>query len=136
LNEFKLPELQSFCEIRDLHLYPWTDWDFLSTRGTAASASGTLVTVPLRLETVFVLHQNSVMKNVTITMDEEVARWARIKAAEQDTSISRLVGEMLREKMMNERSYHLSMRRYLSRKPRRLSKPGTSYPKREEIHER
>ena len=42
------------------------------------------------------------MKNVTITLDEEVARWARIIAAEQNTSVSRLVGEMLREKMIDE----------------------------------
>jgi hypothetical protein len=76
------------------------------------------------------------MKNVTITLDEEVARWARIKAAEQDTSVSRLVGEMLREKMMNEKSYHSSMQRYLSKKPLQLSKRGTGYPSREEIHER
>jgi hypothetical protein len=76
------------------------------------------------------------MKNVTITLDEKVARWARIKAAEQDTSVSRLVGEMLREKMMSERSYHSSMRRYLSREAHPLSKPGKSYPTREEIHER
>ena len=82
------------------------------------------------------LHYNIVMKNVTITLDEEVARWARIKAAEQDTSVSRLVGVMLREKMMNEQSYHSSMRRYLSRKRRQLSKPGTRYPTREKIHER
>jgi hypothetical protein len=39
------------------------------------------------------------MKNVTITLDEEVARWARICVAKQDTSLSRLVGELLREKM-------------------------------------
>jgi hypothetical protein len=83
-----------------------------------------------------VLHYNSVMKNVTITLDKEVVRWARIKAAEQDTSVSRLVGEMLRDKMMNEQSYHSSMRRYLSRKPRQLSKPGTRYPTREKLHER
>jgi hypothetical protein len=76
------------------------------------------------------------MKNVTITLDEEVARWARIKAAEQDTSVSRLVGEMLREKMLNEQSYHSSMKRYLSRKPRPLSQRGARYPGREEIHER
>jgi plasmid stability protein len=38
------------------------------------------------------------MKNVTITLDEEVARWARILAAEHNKSVSRLVGEMLREK--------------------------------------
>jgi hypothetical protein len=38
------------------------------------------------------------MKNVTITLDEEVARWARIRAAELETSVSRLVGQMLKEK--------------------------------------
>lgn len=76
------------------------------------------------------------MKNVAITLDEEVARWARIKAAEQDTSVSKLVGEMLREKMVNEQSYHSSMRRFLLRKPCRLSQRGARYPRREEIHER
>lgn len=45
------------------------------------------------------------MKNVTITLEEEVARWARIKAAHLDTSVSRLVGEMLKEKMEQEQSY-------------------------------
>ena len=76
------------------------------------------------------------MKNVTITLDEEVAHWARIRAAEQDTSVSRLVGEMLREKMTNEQLYHSSMKRYLSRKPCPLSQTGARYPRREEIHER
>jgi hypothetical protein len=88
------------------------------------------------VDTNFVLHYDCVMRNVTITLDEEVAQWARIKAAEQDTSVSRLVGEMLREKMMNEQSYSTSMRRYLSRKPHPLSEPGKRYPRREEIHER
>jgi len=76
------------------------------------------------------------MKNVTITLDEEVAHWARIRAAEQDTSVSRLVGEMLREKMSKEQSYQLSMKRYLSKKPRPLSRRGAKYPTRAEIHER
>lgn len=35
-------------------------------------------------------------RNMTITVEEDVARWARVKAAEQDTSVARLVGEMLR----------------------------------------
>jgi hypothetical protein len=48
--------------------------------------------------TIFVLHYSCVMKNVTITLDEEVARWARILAAEHNKSVSRLVGEMLRKK--------------------------------------
>jgi len=83
-----------------------------------------------------VLHYNSVMKNLTITLDEEVARWARIRAAEHDTSVSRLVGEMLREKMIEEQSYRTVMQEYLSRPPKKLKRPGVRYPRREELHDR
>ena len=76
------------------------------------------------------------MKNVTITLDEKVARWARIRAAERNTSVSRLVGELLKEKMQEEEDYRLAMERYLSREPQMLKKPGTRYPQREELHER
>lgn len=76
------------------------------------------------------------MKNVTITLDEEVARWARIRAAEQDTSLSRLVGELLHEKMLDEENYRASMQRYLSGSPCSLKKPGDVYPAREELYGR
>jgi hypothetical protein len=76
------------------------------------------------------------MKNVTITLNEEVARWARIKAAEQNTSVSRLVGEMLKEKMREEEEYAAAMQKYLSQGPQRLKDPGARYPRREELHER
>lgn len=48
------------------------------------------------------------MKNVTITLDEETARWARIQAA---------------------------MQRYLARTPTALKDTGR-YPAREELHDR
>lgn len=76
------------------------------------------------------------MKNVTITLDEEVARWARIRAAERNTSVSRLVGELLRQQMKDEQGYDAAMKRYLSRKPKRLKEREGSYPTREEIHDR
>ncbi len=76
------------------------------------------------------------MKNVTITLDEEVARWARIRAAERNTSVSRLVGELLKEKMRQEEDYRLAMEQYLAQEPQVLKKPGRRYPKREELHER
>ena len=76
------------------------------------------------------------MKNVTITLEEEVARWARIRAAERETSVSRLVGEMLRDKMLEEESYQTAMRQYLSQTPRSLKSPGAKYPKRKDLHER
>ena len=33
------------------------------------------------------------MKNITITLDAETAAWVRTQAAEQNKSVSRLVGE-------------------------------------------
>lgn len=76
------------------------------------------------------------MRNVTITLSEEVARWARIRAAEHDTSVSRLVGEMLEEKMHQEDQYEEAMEEYLARTPRRLKSEDARYPKRGELHER
>jgi plasmid stability protein len=76
------------------------------------------------------------MKNVTITLEEEVARWARVRAAEKNTSMSRLIGELLREHMKQEESYEAAMRRFLSRKPKPLKPRGRTYPSREELHDR
>jgi plasmid stability protein len=76
------------------------------------------------------------MKNVTITLDEETARWARVRAAEQNTSVSRLVGEMLRDQMRDEEAYRLAMQEYLGLEPKRLKPAGTGYPRRDELHER
>ena len=88
------------------------------------------------LDTNFVSHYYPGMKNVTITLDEEVARWARIRAAERDTSLSRLIGEMLRERMQDEAEYQASMDNYFSPSARKLKKEGEKYPGREELHER
>jgi hypothetical protein len=50
------------------------------------------------------------MKNVTVSMDEKVADWARMEAARRNTSVSRLVGEMLGEKMCRDKTYDRAMR--------------------------
>ena len=71
-----------------------------------------------------------------MTLDEEVARWARIRAAERDTSLSRLVGDMLREKMLQDQSYETAMREYLARPPRKLKKTAAAYPRRVDLHGR
>jgi len=74
------------------------------------------------------------MKNITIAVDEDVARWARVYAAEQDTSVSRLLGEMLRERMDEEVAYEEAMRSYFARQPRVIS--SGPYPRREELYDR
>lgn len=75
------------------------------------------------------------MRNVTITLDEETARWIRVEAAEKNTSVSRLVGALLRERMVAERGYENAMEEYLKRRPRRL-RDGSRLPRREELHDR
>ena len=71
------------------------------------------------------------MKNVTITMEDGVADWARLEAARRNTSVSRLVGEMLAEKMRNDAAYERAMREALEFKPLPLRGP---YLKREDIY--
>ena len=53
------------------------------------------------------------MKNVTVTMEDSVAEWARLEAARRNTSVSRLVGEMLTEKMHRTDSYERAMQEAL-----------------------
>jgi hypothetical protein len=74
------------------------------------------------------------MKNVTITLDEDVAQWARVFAARNNTSVSQLLGQILKEKMYQEEEYQAAMNRYISRKYTVRSK--VRIPKREELHDR
>ncbi len=75
------------------------------------------------------------MKNVTVTLEEEVARWVRVRAAEQNQSVSRYLGDMLRKQMVEENTYEEAMDRFLSRKSSLISDSGT-YPARETLYER
>ena len=76
------------------------------------------------------------MKNITITLDQRTAAWLRVHAAEHDMSVSRMVGEFLRERMLELHDYDGAMRRYLGKAPEKLKRKGQRYPKREELHER
>ena len=76
------------------------------------------------------------MKNVTITLDAETAAWARVHAAELNMSVSRYVGELLRERMRGSREYDEAMRRYFANTFVIRRKPGERYPTREELHDR
>lgn len=73
------------------------------------------------------------MKNVTVTMDDRVAEWARLEAARRNTSVSRLVGEILAEKMRHDDAYERAMREWLERDPS-FTSDGRPYPKRDEIY--
>ena len=74
------------------------------------------------------------LRNVTVTLEEPVARWARIEAARKDTSVSRLLGAILKERMLKDEGYEKAMRRALARKP--FLKTRSGYLSREEAHDR
>lgn len=74
------------------------------------------------------------LKNVTITVEPDVAHWTRTQAARANTSVSRLVGELLREHMGKEEGYAGSMERALAR--RAFLKSDGEYLTREQLHDR
>ena len=73
------------------------------------------------------------MKNVTITVDESALEWARIEAAKRNTSVSRLVGEMLVEKMQREDAYARAEREW-SADDVTFTSTAQPYPRRVEIY--
>lgn len=76
------------------------------------------------------------LRNVTVTLDEETARWARVEAARKDTSVSKLLGEILRERMAEDAAYASAMARYLAQAPGIHRQPGRPLPSRDDLHDR
>ena len=76
------------------------------------------------------------MRNVTVSLDEETAHWARIEAACNDMSVSRFVGKILQERMTSSEDFERAQRSYLSRGAQRLRSGEGSLPGRDEIHRR
>ena len=75
------------------------------------------------------------MRNVTITLPEDLARWLRVKAAEDDRSVSRWVAEFLERMRRREDDYQVAMKRYLAMKPRKIEWPEGRKPTREELYD-
>jgi hypothetical protein len=76
----------------------------------------------------------SKLRNITITLEETVARWARIEAARKDVSVSRLLADLLRAQMTDEAEYEAAMREALAREP--FFQSTGPYLTREEAHDR
>jgi hypothetical protein len=74
------------------------------------------------------------LRNVTVTLEEDVARWARLEAARKDVSVSRLLGTLLRERMIQQDAYERAMKRALARKP--FLNTDSKYLSRDEVHDR
>ncbi|MDE0206033.1 MAG: hypothetical protein OXP66_08395 [Candidatus Tectomicrobia bacterium] len=75
------------------------------------------------------------MKNVTITLPEDLARWLRIRAAENDRSVSKWLAELLEKMRQQEDEYETAMKRALSIPPRRMEWVDGRKPSREVLHD-
>jgi len=76
------------------------------------------------------------MKNLTITLDKKTAAWIRVHAARQGMSVSRFVGELLNERMIETRTYNEALRNFLAQKPFKFEFADGRRPTREELHDR
>jgi hypothetical protein len=76
-----------------------------------------------------------VAKSVTIRISDEAALWARRKAAVENTSVSRLLGEILERQMRLTDEYWRAFDHWKANRP--LAATGAARRlKREEVHER
>lgn len=76
------------------------------------------------------------MKNITITLPEDLARWVRVRAAENERSVSKWIAELLEGTRRREDDYDMAMRQFLAVAPRRMEWVDGRKPTREELHDR
>ena len=74
------------------------------------------------------------MRNLTISIDDETARWARIEAARNDKSVSAYVGDLLRDQMSLAQAYESAHASWRSRDITTLRSQPNTYPDREDLH--
>ena len=76
------------------------------------------------------------MKNVTITLPEEIALWLRAQAAENGHSVSRWLADLLERMRRQEDEYQAAMECALAIRPEELNKGGAPYPSRSTHYDR
>ncbi len=74
--------------------------------------------------------------NITLKLDTELLREARILAAEEDTSISALLAARLEEIVRERKTYDRARKRALSRLREGIQMQWTRPRSRDELHER
>lgn len=76
------------------------------------------------------------LKNITVTLAPETARWARLEAARREMSVSRLLADLLKREMEGRDAYEVAKERFLSQRPGIHRADGRPLPTRDELHER
>ncbi|MFW6012511.1 MAG: DUF6364 family protein [bacterium] len=74
--------------------------------------------------------------NVTLRVDSDLLREAKVLAARKGTSVSRLMGDQLEELVRKDRAYERARRRALARLEEGFDLRWTPPASRAELHER
>jgi hypothetical protein len=75
-------------------------------------------------------------RNLTVQLDEEIIRRARLLAAQRETSVSGLVARQIEQLVTDDARYDAARRRALAVLRRGYHLGGGPLPTRAEIHER
>ena len=75
-------------------------------------------------------------RNLTVQLDDDVIRRAKVIAAERDTSVSRLVADQLNELVTRDASYDAAHRRVLRQLEHVRGRSGERRWSRTDLHER
>ncbi len=76
------------------------------------------------------------MRNVTISLDDDLARKARVAAAERDMSLSKFVADLLHKELATDPRYEEARRQFFAQPLYVLRQPGERLPTREELYDR
>lgn len=74
--------------------------------------------------------------NITLKLDAELVREARILAASEGTSVSRLLADRLETLIRDRKAYDVARRREIARLRKGLDLRWTKPKTRDELHER
>lgn len=74
--------------------------------------------------------------NITLKLDAHLIREARVLAAREGTSVSRLLSDLLEERLRADKQYEQARRRALARLERSQDLKWTPPRSRDELHER
>ncbi len=75
------------------------------------------------------------MKNVTVSMEEESLEWVRVKAARDNSSVSRYLGQLVEQARLRDGAYERAMRAALKFQPLPFPE-NTRYLSRSEANDR
>lgn len=80
--------------------------------------------------------RNMGKQNITVSLDRQVLRKAKILAARRETSISRLIAEEIESLVGDDEAYELAQRQALALLDKGFHMGGIIRASRDELHER